>query len=57
MSDVEELQFETNDWNDWSNSNDDDENNSVPYDNSRNSNRPAEPNHNPSQNDAGHIKL
>ena len=57
MSDDEELRFETNERNDWTNSNDDDKNDSVSHDDARHYNRLAEPNHNPPQHYAVHIKL
>ena len=58
MSDDEELKFETNDGNDWSNSDDDDdENDIVSHEDARHSNRLAEPNHNTPQHNVGHIKL
>ena len=57
MLDDEELKFEMNDGKDWSNSEDEDENNSISHDDARHSNRLAEPNHNPPQHNVGHIKM
>ena len=46
-----------NDENDWSDSNDDDENNDAFHDDAKNFNQLAKTNHNPPQHDTGHIKM
>ena len=57
MLDDGELKFETNDGDDWSNSDDNEKNDRVSQDNVRHPNWLAEPNHNPPKHDVGHIKM
>ena len=57
MSDDEDLKFGMNDGNDWSDSDNDEENNSVSHDDARNSNSLVKPNHNPPQHNDGHNKM